>query len=596
MHSYLLSDLVQVVQMLTGLATLLIFWRYLNWSKFDIVEWIVGVSNMIYYKRQFYLVICSSEICFVDKPMADWAGLPHDLLVLIAKRVKVIEDYIAFGCVCNSWQTASTKDNFDVLSPQLPLLMLPDDDENNYYREFYSLSKGKVSRKLYLPEAKGRDCFPTHHMGWLLTQSLDGEEVNLFNPFSATKIHLPNHFALRALQSPDDLIEEPEFYRYIKLATLSANPSFTSDYVLVISYDTDVNYLAFWLPGDINWTLFDMDERHGGVCNMTYYKGKFYLLTWGAEIWVVDVQSRDRRVESHLIYLNDNKDLFRHSIQYYLVEVNDALLFVARFGRNRSNDNSAVDTFKCEVYEVDEMKCKLKRIDNLGDSTIFLGLNGATSIDSTKFTGAIKSNHIYFTDDWDEQNLSLECGGGKDTGVYNLEDGNIEYFYPELPLSCICPPTWSYDKLYEGLSLLHQKCSVNLSLRKVSRKLYLPEAKGRECFPSHQVGWVLTQPLDGEKVNLFNPFSSTQIQLPNQFALIDEDEELIEQEEYNYIRNAILSANPSFTSDYVLVIAYNTDVNHLAFWRLGDINWTKFDRVGGVSDMIFFKGQFYLVT
>ncbi|WMV44781.1 hypothetical protein MTR67_038166 [Solanum verrucosum] len=392
--------------------------------------------------------------------MADWAGFPHDLLVLIAKRVKVMEDYIAFGCVCNSWRTASSKDCFDLLSPQLPLLMLPDDDEKTYYREFYSLSKGKVSRKLYLPDAKGRDCFPTHHMGWLLTQSLDGEEVNLFNPFSATKIHLPNQFALRALQSPDDLIEEPEFYRHIKLATLSANPSFTSDYVLVISYDTDVNYLAFWLPGDINWTLFDMDERHGGVCNMTYYKGKFYLLTWGAEIWVVDVQSRDRRVESHLIYLNDNKDLFRHSIQYYLVVVNDALLFVARFGKNRSNDNSAVDTFKCEVYEVDEMKCKLKRIDNLGDSTIFLGLNGATSIDSTKFTGAIMPNHIYFTDDWDEQNLSLECGGGKDTGVYNLEDGNIEYFYPELPLSCICPPTWGCPSPHDLLVLIVKHVKV----------------------------------------------------------------------------------------------------------------------------------------
>ncbi|KAL3327863.1 hypothetical protein AABB24_035499 [Solanum stoloniferum] len=111
-------------------------------------------------------------------------------------------------------------------------------------------------------------------MGWLLTQSLDGEEVNLFNPFSDTKIHLPNQFALRALQNPDDLIEGHEFYNYINLATLSASPSFTSDYVPVISYNTDVNYLAYWLPGDINWTLFDMDERHAGVCNMTYYIGE----------------------------------------------------------------------------------------------------------------------------------------------------------------------------------------------------------------------------------------------------------------------------------------------------------------------------------
>lgn len=215
------------------------------------------------------------------------------------------------------------------------------------------------------------------------------------------------------------------------------------------SCNTDVNHLAYWLPGDINWTLFDMDirPRHGGVCNMTYYNGKFYLLTWGAEIFVVDVQSHDRRVESRLIYLNDNKDLFRHSIQYYLAGVNDVLLFVAKFGRYRSEDDGSIDTCKCEVYEVDEMKCRLKRIDNLGDSTIFLGLNGATSIDSTKFRGVIKRNHIYFTDDWDEHNFSLKCGGGKDMGCYNLEDGNIESFYPELSLSCICPPTWVIPSL-----------------------------------------------------------------------------------------------------------------------------------------------------
>lgn len=42
-------------------------------------------------------------------------------------------------------------------------------------------------------------------------------------------------------------------------------------------------------------------------------------------------------------------------------------------------------------------------------------------------------------------------------------------------------------------------------------------------------------------------------------------------------RNAILSVSPLFTSDYVLVIAYNTYVNHLAFSRPGDTNWTEFE-------------------
>ncbi|KAL3358424.1 hypothetical protein AABB24_015511 [Solanum stoloniferum] len=384
----------------------------------------------------------------------DWAGLPHDLLVLIAKHVKLMEDFIAFSGVCTSWRTASTKDNFDMLYPQLPLLMLPDKDDD--YREFYSLSKGKVSRRLYLPEAKGRECFPSDQMGWLLTQSLDGKEVSLLNPFSRTQIQLPNQFALSGFlgleeeeeEEEEEEKEEEKEYRYIRNAILSANPSFTSDYVLVIAYNTDVNHLAFWRPGDINWTEFEIVYRIGGVSNMIYYKSRFYLVSWSAEIGIIDVQDGpEPRVESRLIYLNDNRDLFSQGdVQYYLVEVNDALLLVVRFGRKRPNIEDGLDTFKCEVYELDAIEGKLKEINDLGDSTIFLGLNGATSIDSTKFTG-VKPNHIYFTDDWFEENYFLECGGGTDTGAYNLEDGSIESFYPGLSLSRPCPPTWVIPSL-----------------------------------------------------------------------------------------------------------------------------------------------------
>ncbi|PHT57878.1 hypothetical protein CQW23_00241 [Capsicum baccatum] len=91
--------------------------------------------------------------------MANWAELPNDMIALIAKHVEVIEDFIVFSAVCTSWRTATPKDNFDVLWPQLPLLMLGYAKDCNYL-EFYSLSKKKVSR-LYVPEAKWRTCFPS---------------------------------------------------------------------------------------------------------------------------------------------------------------------------------------------------------------------------------------------------------------------------------------------------------------------------------------------------------------------------------------------------------------------------------------------------
>lgn len=91
--------------------------------------------------------------------------------------------------------------------------------------------------------------------------------------------------------------------------------------------------------------------------------------------------------------------------------------------------------------EIDVTKGELKEINTLGDYAVFVGLNGAIPIDSSKFTTQIKSNHIYFTDD-DEEQFHLGDGGGTKMGAYNLENGNVESFYPRVSLSHICPPTW----------------------------------------------------------------------------------------------------------------------------------------------------------
>ncbi|KAM3356636.1 hypothetical protein P3S68_023350 [Capsicum galapagoense] len=119
--------------------------------------------------------------------MANWVELPNDLISHIAKRVKVIEDFIAFRVVCTSWRIATAKDNFDLLWPQLLLLMLGYSKDYNY-PEFYSLSKKKVSR-LYIAESKWRTYFPSK--GWFICFLQSELEISLLNPFSRNKIQLP---------------------------------------------------------------------------------------------------------------------------------------------------------------------------------------------------------------------------------------------------------------------------------------------------------------------------------------------------------------------------------------------------------------------
>ncbi|KAM3356635.1 hypothetical protein P3S68_023349 [Capsicum galapagoense] len=134
--------------------------------------------------------------------MSNWVELPNDPIAHIAKRVKVIEDFIAFRAVCTSWRNATTKDNFDVLWPQFPLLMLGYAKDYNYL-EFYSLSKKKVSR-LYIPEATWRTCFPSK--GWFICFLQSELEIRLLNLFSHNKIQLPgkNLWPLQGYEGPKE--------------------------------------------------------------------------------------------------------------------------------------------------------------------------------------------------------------------------------------------------------------------------------------------------------------------------------------------------------------------------------------------------------
>ncbi|KAL3498489.1 hypothetical protein ACH5RR_041221 [Cinchona calisaya] len=96
------------------------------------------------------------------------------------------------------------------------------------------------------------------------------------------------------------------------------------------------------------------------------------------------------------------------------------------------------------VIQLDLNKSIWEKVTSLGEKAIFLGHNSAFSVDATSFSGVIKSNCIYFTDDCIEAYFHTQSqqGGGKDMGIYNLEDGKIERFDNVQSFSLICPPVW----------------------------------------------------------------------------------------------------------------------------------------------------------
>ncbi|KAF9624208.1 hypothetical protein IFM89_008146 [Coptis chinensis] len=117
----------------------------------------------------------------------------------------------------------------------------------------------------------------------------------------------------------------------------------------------------------------------------------------------------------------------------YLVESCGELLVVYRI-RHCFMDMNTLKfvTTKFLVFKLDKYgdAPNWVEVDNLGDQMIFLGRKSAISI-SAKGVPGFRGNCIYFTDDGFEffrrSNCRLTC---LDNGVFYLEDGHIDSFFP----------------------------------------------------------------------------------------------------------------------------------------------------------------------
>lgn len=402
--------------------------------------------------------------------MGNWDELQRDLIVLVAQRIGLLEDFRAFGGVCRSWRSAAVMENFKGCS-RVPWLMLAEEEDeekeeveeqkeeeekkNDVSRSFVWLTRGPgiipgMIQKFSVPEAKGKRCVES--LGWFVTISEQGE-MNLIHPFSHVQINLPHLDTYRYLEG--DYPMESNYF-FLQKAVLSSSPSTDdNDYVLMVICG-EKSRLAFWRPGDKLWTT--IVTRDGSFCDVTYYKGQFYGVNYESQVFRCDVGGPDPTLARHVGGISGVNDGGKRA---YIVELAGRLLVVLRDGCDLTflpgyvdqdidgghffEDESTVDYGATEflVFEVDiNNKWTCAEIPSLGDYTLFLGDNASISVDVSKFP-EVKPNCIYYTDDNDESYGFYKLGGGKDMGIYNLEDRTrMPHYDGKQSLSPITPPIW----------------------------------------------------------------------------------------------------------------------------------------------------------
>ncbi|XP_060206837.1 probable F-box protein At1g65740 [Lycium barbarum] len=381
--------------------------------------------------------------------MPDWSELQHDLLVLIVRRLNLIEDYLNFGTVCKSWHFVATKENFNSNLPRVPWLMLAEEEYDNTCRKFFSLCNGMILKKR-IPKASGKRCMES--MGWLITVGKDEGEISLLHPFSGVQIQLPHQNTTEHYE----FNQTPVPWTFVQKAVLSGNPCHTSDYVLMV-IEGHYQFLSFWRPGDLLWTRIRKPAYFPHISDVVYFSGHFYAVSYNGCVQVCAVvgnESTKSRIIAHLAPWIDGK--------YYILESLGSLFVVSQDGvdiryvkddreriplthiQGEDDEEEKMYTYKTRnflVFQIDLDTCKTTLTRDLGDRAFFLGANASLSVQASQFPG-IKPNHIYFTDNCLGAYLHFEEGGGLDMGVFNLADGSIQPHYDGVSLSRVCPPIW----------------------------------------------------------------------------------------------------------------------------------------------------------
>ncbi|XP_059627455.1 F-box protein SKIP23-like [Cornus florida] len=364
---------------------------------------------------------------------SNWAWLPNHLLDMILDNLVSLSDYIRFGAVCKEWQSLAIQNRvqFFKKNQQVPLLMVPTEDNSKKRRSLYSITHNKLyDFQLQVPYKK-RFCGSSH--GWLFTVE-ESFALTLINPFCGATIELPpiiDRSKFKRHDSDDDSDDDTtqvEVEFVVKKVALLADPALSvNDYIVSAIYDNINGRLAFIQPRDKVWTYTNPDKFNSAYEDVIYYKGQILAVDLWGKIKMINLNrsARESKVpQQKVITLPQTYRV--NQMRMYLVESSsENLLVVERYLKyiHHQLATSVFKVFKILLQQTEEGFAKRVEMKSLCGDSLFLGDNHSTCVSSSNWPGC-QPNSIYYTDDYINF-VHHPQYGRRDIGIFNIENGSF---------------------------------------------------------------------------------------------------------------------------------------------------------------------------
>ncbi|KAF7096607.1 hypothetical protein CFC21_098521 [Triticum aestivum] len=391
----------------------------------------------------------------MEAPAPDWSGLPADILTTVLQLLEC-PDLLRSASVCTAWHKAVSVLRRIGVCPasQTPYLLYCTEAAGRSALGMYSLSERKAYT-MPLPEPPINNWIGSTH-GWIVTMD-KRSDLTLLNPITGDRIALPPATTMehvkpilndggvlekyevsyydgelpRVEDTPyvSDLDEYGDFF-YTK-AILSSDPSKGECIVMLIHQP--YAQLSFTKVGDVHWNWLKICNFYADCIS---HDGWFYAMTPQGAIDAFNLNGPS------VIHERVLPDMFLFGERSYIVKApwGDVLQVDRKQILDHEQPGGETYITKIEVYKVDFVEQKRVKMKGIGDHALFIG-KSTTSCFSVKHHPDLMPNHVYFTDDHDDE-LVTGKDDLRDIGVYNLEtDTTCKVVYPE-PWRTWFPPIW----------------------------------------------------------------------------------------------------------------------------------------------------------